>query len=254
MVNLNPILIVLICLGLRISEAAPPVVPGAVHEDALPGIVGKDDRVPLDSTQWPWQAIGRINQPDARGHCTGTLVAPDRVLTAVHCLYDQKTHRWFSADEISFVANPRRDEDAGFSRGKRIIKTQNQPPGSDAASIQVDWAILVLEHPLHVRPIPIDTIELKAAFHLMTAGYPKDRPYLLDVDPECAVKNFLADDAILVTDCDSTSGDSGAPLLLREGTDYRVIGVFSAATLANAIDPKSFAVNATTFKSLATQK
>ncbi|MGI9213143.1 MAG: hypothetical protein ACR2HF_11790, partial [Methylococcaceae bacterium] len=27
---------------------------------SLPGIIGKDDRVPQDSTAWPWHSLGRL--------------------------------------------------------------------------------------------------------------------------------------------------------------------------------------------------
>lgn len=35
-----------------------------------------------------WQAVGRLDHRD--GYCTATLITPDLLLTAVHCVYDGK--------------------------------------------------------------------------------------------------------------------------------------------------------------------
>ena len=82
---------------------------------------------------------------------------------------------------------------------------------------------------------------------LETAGYAQDRPFLLSLDQGCAVKSRLLGDRVLLTDCDSTRGDSGAPLLMKKGRDVWLVGVFSAATAAGAKSPGSYAVHAPAF-------
>ncbi|WP_420892479.1 trypsin-like serine peptidase [Phaeobacter piscinae] len=52
-----------------------------------------------------WEAVGRL-ELNGQGFCTGTLIAPDLVLTAAHCVYDQR-HNLRPADQITFRAGLR---------------------------------------------------------------------------------------------------------------------------------------------------
>ncbi|HYD29918.1 MAG TPA: trypsin-like serine protease, partial [Azospirillaceae bacterium] len=95
-------------MGLLLVMAAP----AGAQAPRLQGIQGQDDRKPLDSQEWPWSAMGRVNQASRRtlGHCTGTLVAPKVVLTAAHCLYNSALHRPAKPHEVHFLAGYRRGE------------------------------------------------------------------------------------------------------------------------------------------------
>src|SRR5262245_28189359 len=78
------------------QPTAAPSVSGKVSPKL--GIEGVDNRIPADSSAWPWIAIGRLNR-EIGGHCTAALIGPSQVLTAAHCLYNHSTQRWVLPDE-----------------------------------------------------------------------------------------------------------------------------------------------------------
>jgi protease YdgD len=210
---------------------------------------GKDERVPIESTAWPWQAIGRVNIADRvmRRYCTGTLVGARLVLTAGHCLYDFRLGRWAKPEHVHFVAGQARDTSAGHSAAVELIV----PPDLDVANgfdprlaivrnsdlIARDWALIVLQDALPVKPVPVKEIPARAfgqevaAGELARAGYGSDRQYLLSVHRGCAAALSDRWPGAMLNRCDQRPGDSGSPiLLLRGGEAAFVVGLSVAAS------------------------
>lgn len=231
-----------------------------------PGIVGEDNRVPVPSNAWPWAAIGRLNRGSA--YCTATLIAADTVLTAAHCLYDLRRGADVKAHELHFLAGYRKGEYLAHGMGRSVetgseaaraarLPRESQAVESRAvlAAVARDWAIVRLQQPLTVRPIPVaspagteavtDTGPVADAL-LVRAGYSQDRPHMLSVHEGCRVLHRFADFPVLLTDCDATRGDSGSPLLQRNGEQVFVAGVVSAIVTDGA-HPGSLAVAASAF-------
>lgn len=202
--------------------------------DQLPGVVGRDNRTPLDSSAWPWRAVGRLNQGTG-AHCTAALIAPDAVLTAAHCVFHARSGRLLNPREVQFLAGYRRGDYLAHSRSRALHVARGftftrDPQLDDVAN---DWAIVRLEQPLEIRPIPLRAFPGIAVInepepHLLRVGYDQDRAHLLSLQDDCRVLDLVADDRVLVTDCDGPRGASGSPLLLREGGQVWIIGVTSA--------------------------
>jgi protease YdgD len=226
---------------LAIAAASLMFLAGAAAADTPPplpkiGVTGSDNRVRVDSATWPWIAIGRINL-EGRGHCTGTLVAPDLVLTAAHCLWNAPDGRWGIPLETHFVAGYDRGTYAAHSRGRAFILDPNYDPKRrlEVFGMARDWALVELEKKLDIRPVPLAQLDWPALYRLgqageMTnAGYSSDWPEIAMRDAGCRAEKIFAEQPLVLHDCDATFGASGGPLLRMRGDRIEVVGVQSGA-------------------------
>ena len=232
---------------LVIIVAMPAFMAAATERGSLPGILGNDDRTPLDTEDWPWTAIGRVNR-SVGGFCTGALIGPRHVLTAAHCLYDRRTGRRIRPSDIHFLPGYRRGAYLAHSAARDLIVPDEYR--FDAAlrgdTPAVDWAILVLESPMPVRPLPIRAESMPAGTPLILAGYGQDRAHLLSIHDGCAAMPGLGRPGLILHTCDATRGDSGSPLLMREAGGPVIVGV-AVGVGKVAADMVGIAVPAVTF-------
>jgi len=196
----------------------------ALAADPSPGIVGSDDRVITSDARFT--AVGRLNL-SGKGFCTATLIAPQVVMTAAHCTFYRRTGKPIPPDRIHFGA--------GWWKGKplvhRLAKHVRRHPGYDASKpMAADIALIVLESPIEhprIKPIPIDRQQgrVRLVVPLTHVSYSKDRPHLPSIEQGCAVR--AEEGRLLLTDCDSNFGGSGAPILRETKEGYQVLAVVS---------------------------
>lgn len=191
----------------------------------------------VNSAEAPWRMIGRINLA-GRGHCTATLVSADQVLTSAHCLWNRETDNWFPAQYITFVAGAEKENYQGYSTATSYQAAPGFNPHNlnSPDLIRHDWALLQLEKPLgttlgYLKPAFEKhlTIEQK----ILQAGYRADRPYVLTVENNCSIEAFYEKRSVIRTSCNTLSGDSGGPVLIKQNNQWKLAGIHRGRTDKN---------------------
>lgn len=145
-----------LCAGLSLVLLAPLVLaaPTSASGGARASIVGGTT---ASSEEWPWAAF--VLAADRKGEgfsCTGTVVAPNLILTAGHCVEDIATGRKTPASEYVIVTGSSdvRDEDTRqLSKVSRTIVY----PNFNRFKVHGDAALLVLATPTTAPPVALAT-------------------------------------------------------------------------------------------------
>ena len=198
----------------------------------LPGVKGDDDRVIVESLEWPWSAVVKVNRRTG-GFCTGVLLAPDKVATAAHCLWLSRTGNWLRPEALHVVENYRRGDWTADSAVLSYVMGPDEalPREGDNASTHLDWAVLTLETPLGegINLVGVGELSELAGTAVMQAGFSQDSRHVLTLHQNCTILDTFDGDRVLTHDCDAVHGDSGSPIMiLRDDGSVALLALHSA--------------------------
>lgn len=199
-----------------------PTAPALADDSRLQRLdTGDDGRA--------WEAVGRLDL-GGRGFCTGALVAPDRVLTAAHCLYDKATGQRLDPAQIEFRAGWRNGRASAYRQVRRAVMHPDYrfDDAANTERVRHDIALLELHHAINntrITPFPTDRRPRKGQ-RVGVVSYARGRAEAPSLQQICDV--LARHKGVLVTSCDVDFGASGAPIFSFEGGAARVVSVVSA--------------------------
>ncbi len=175
-----------------------------------------------------WEAVGRLDR-EGRGFCSASLIAPNYVLTAAHCLHEPDGSERVDPQELSFSAGLRDGTAIATRKIQRAVVASDFDPENPTSpeSVRADVALLELAEPIPATtadPFPLAQ-GARQGQRVTVLSYGKNRENVMSRESGCTV--LATGNGLIAFDCQGHPGSSGAPIFDTSGRSPRILSIVS---------------------------